>query len=129
MIERIDNVGVAVTNFERAVEFYRRLGFEVQDHDASTPSAMLRAGEARFWIYQTASASGRAPRAPDLLSNPPGFDHVSLWVADVDAAAKAAQERGAVFESEPADQEWGYRATSALDPDGNRVFLLGPLRD
>lgn len=125
VIERIDNVGVAVTDLESAVSFYTALGFEIEARD-ETPAATLRAGEARLWVFQV--AGGRAPRrSAELTPNPTGFDHVSLWVGDVDAASRQARERGLELESEPADQDWGYRATSLLDPDGNRIFLLGDL--
>ena len=67
-------------------------------------------------------------RHSDPASNPAGLDHVSLWVEDVDVAYEAFRERGVNFESEPEDQPWGARATSLLDPDGTRVYLLGPLR-
>lgn len=124
MIQRIDNVGVAVGDLERALSFYTALGFEVEARD-ETPAATLRAGEARLWVFQAAGGRGPA-RSGDLVPNATGFDHVSLWVGDVDAAADRARRAGLVLESDPADQDWGYRATSLLDPDGNRVFLLGP---
>ena len=128
MVERIDNVGVAVTDLERAIAFYRALGFEVEAHD-ETPAATMTAGGARLWVFQTSAAARDPQRAPDLVANRPGFDHVSFWVGDVDGAAAAARAAGLDLESDPADQEWGYRAASLLDPDGNRVFLLGPLKE
>ena len=126
LIERVDNLGVAVSDLEAAVRFYSALGFEVEARD-ETPAATLRAGEARLWVFQTGGGRGAA-RAPELVGNPTGYDHVSFWVGDVDAAAERARTAGLALESEPADQEWGYRAASLLDPDGNRVFLLGELR-
>ena len=126
MIERVDNVGVAVTELEPSLRFYTALGFEIESRD-ETPAAMLKAADVRLWVFQTNAGRGPA-RAPELTGNPAGFDHVSLWVGDVDAAAERARAAGLALESEPADQEWGYRATSLLDPDGNRVFLLGDVR-
>lgn len=127
MIEKIDNVGVAVTDLERSLAFYERVGFAVEDREPQTPSAMLRAGDARLWVFQTpAGSTGR--RSLDLVGNPPGFDHVSLAVADVDAACERITASGLELESPPADRpDWGYRAASLRDPDGNRVFLLGAL--
>lgn len=127
MIQRIDNVGVAVTDLERAVAFYRGLGLEVEARD-ETPAATMSAGEAKLWVFQTSAHERDPERAPDLVGNRPGFDHLSFWVGDVDAAADAARAEGLELESEPANQEWGYRAASLLDPDGNRVFLLGDLK-
>lgn len=127
MIARIDNVGVAVSDLARSLDFYRRVGFDVEDQDSGMPAAMLRAGEARLWLFQTAAGS-RERRRLELAGNPTGYDHVSFWVGDVDGACAGLSANGIEVESGPADQDWGYRAASLLDPDGNRLFLLGDLR-
>ncbi|MBO0685084.1 MAG: VOC family protein [Candidatus Dormibacteraeota bacterium] len=127
MIERIDNVGVAVTDLERALAFYERVGFAIEDRETETPSALLRAGDARLWVFQS-PAGPAARRSLELVGNPAGFDHVSLAVADVDSACERIAGAGLELESPPADRpDWGYRAASLLDPDGNRLFLLGAL--
>ena len=122
----MDNIGVAAGELESSIRFYSALGFEIESRD-ETPAAMLRAGEARLWVFQTGGGRGTG-RAADLTGNATGFDHVSFWVGDVDGAADRARAAGLALESEPGDQEWGYRAASLLDPDGNRIFLLGELR-
>ncbi|MBX6377990.1 MAG: VOC family protein [Clostridia bacterium] len=123
-----DNIGVAVSDLDRAVDFYTRLGFAVVHRDPTTPAATLAAGTAVLYVFQTRSQQPALRRELDLTGNAPGIDHISLRVGDVDAAYRVLQQKGLVFESEPADQTWGARATSLLDPDGNRVYLLGPLR-
>lgn len=127
MIDRIDNLGVGVSDLGRALDFYGRLGFEVLEQEAETPSATLQAGSVRLWVFKGRGTP--AGRAPDPAANPPGLDHVSLWVEDVDVAYESLRERDVEFESEPADQPWGARATSLVDPDGTRIYLLGPLRN
>jgi methylmalonyl-CoA/ethylmalonyl-CoA epimerase len=128
VIQRIDNVGVAVSDLERALTFYQNVGFQIEDREEETPSATLRAGEARLWVFQTPNNS-MSRRTLDLVGNPTGYDHVSLSVGDVDAACERIVSSGVVLESEPADHaDWGYRAASLLDPDGNRLFLLGELK-
>lgn len=127
MIHRLDNAGVAVTDLDLALAFYERLGFEVSNRESDTPSATLIAGQVKLWIFQTAGGPA-APRSPDLVGTPAGFDHLSFWVGDVDRAVVDMKAHGLELEMEPADQDWGFRAASALDPDGNRIFLLGPLK-
>jgi catechol 2,3-dioxygenase-like lactoylglutathione lyase family enzyme len=127
MVRRIDNVGVAVSDLDAALAFYGRLGFEPEYREDRTPSAMLRAGDARLWVFATDARSGDR-RSPDLAGNPTGLDHVSLWVGDVDAACARITGAGGELESGPADQDWGLRAATLLDPDGTRVFLLGDLK-
>lgn len=126
MIERIDNVGVAVTDLDASARFYSALGFEEVGRD-ETPAVTMRAGTATLWVFQATGGRGPA-RSGDMTPNASGFDHVSFWVGDVDGAAERARSAGLELEAEPADQAWGFRATSLLDPDGNRVFLLGPLQ-
>ena len=127
MIERIDNVGVGVSDLQRALDFYGRLGFEVLEQEEETPSATVQAGSVRLWVFRGRGGAATR-RQPDPAANAPGIDHVSLWVEDVDVAYESLRDRGLEFESEPADQPWGARATSLLDPDGTRIYLLGPLR-
>lgn len=126
MITRVDNVGVAVSNLGRAVEWYEKLGFAVLDREDDTPSATLQAGEVKLWVF---GSPGKAPpdRSIGLVGNAPGLDHLSVWVGDVDRYCVEVKGRGVELETEPADQDWGYRAASAVDPDGTRIFFLGPL--
>jgi methylmalonyl-CoA/ethylmalonyl-CoA epimerase len=128
VIERIDNLGVGVSDLDRALDFYRRLGFEVVEQDEQTPSATLQSGGVRLWIFRGRGGAA-LKRESDPTANPPGIDHVSLWVEDVDLAYESLRGAGLDFESEPADQPWGARATSLVDPDGTRIYLLGPLRN
>ena len=105
MIERFDNVGIAVRDFERAVDFYQRLGFTISARYDETPSAIFTAGEARLYIFGTASQDPPHRRDLSLFGNPPGVDHLSFWVGDVDAAYNSISERGVHFEAPPADME------------------------
>jgi catechol 2,3-dioxygenase-like lactoylglutathione lyase family enzyme len=126
MISRVDNVGVAVSQLDRSVSWYEKLGFAVLERDDSTPSATLQAGEVKLWLFQTPGGAGPA-RVPDLVGNATGLDHLSLWVGEVDRYCIEIRGRSVELETEPDDQTWGFRAASALDPDGTRIFFLGPL--
>ena len=126
VVERIDNVGIAVRDLAAAEAFYARLGFHVESRDDS-PGALMAAGEARLYLFETNRPEGGVRRSPDLAGNPPGIDHISFWVGDVDEAYRRLKAQGVPFATEPADQDWGARACSLHDPDGNVIFLLGPL--
>ena len=132
MVERIDNVGIAVRDLAAAEAFYTRLGFRVESRD-DFPGVLMTAGEARLYLFQanrsqTNQPDGGVRRSPELVGNPPGIDHISLWVGDVDEAYRRLKAEGVTFAMEPADQDWGTRACSLYDPDGNVIFLLGPLQ-
>jgi methylmalonyl-CoA/ethylmalonyl-CoA epimerase len=121
-----DNVGVAVSELGRALEFWTALGFELVSQDEDEPAALLRAGSAFLWVFETRSPMPAQARSAELLANPPGIDHLSFAVEDVDAAHRALEERGLQAEWGPEDR-WGYRVAALRDPDGTQVFLLTPL--
>jgi lactoylglutathione lyase len=56
----------------------------------------------------------------DLVNN-----RITLWVyaQDCDAAVARLRDGGVPVVEEPADQPWGERMATVLDPDGNRVIV------
>jgi len=121
LIEALDNVGVAVRDLERAVAFYRILGF--QPEYATEDSALLRAGGVALYVFRT-DGPVQPLRSFDLTGNAPGYDHLSFRVPDVDAACRRLQELGVTVERQPQDYPWGARAACLRDPDGNCIWLL-----
>jgi uncharacterized glyoxalase superfamily protein PhnB len=54
----------------------------------------------------------------------PNLTHATtIMVGDVDAHYARAQAEGATILSAPADQPWGLRTYSALDPEGHQWEL------
>ena len=47
--------------------------------------------------------------------------------ADVDAHYERAKAAGAVLVGEPTNQEYGHRTYRAIDPEGNRWYIGGPI--
>jgi methylmalonyl-CoA/ethylmalonyl-CoA epimerase len=127
MIERFDNIGVAVTDLKRSADWYGKLGFQQQD-DGEAGGAFT-AGDAVLYIFQTDSTQPAGRRERDLVHNPPGIDHISFRVADVDANHRELLARGIAIEEGPTNQVWGSRTITMLDPDGNRIYFLGPLEE
>jgi methylmalonyl-CoA/ethylmalonyl-CoA epimerase len=121
MVSGVDNIGIASRDPEHLAAFYVRLGFQITYRNDR--GITLQTGNAKLFIFQAASSA--APRrVPDIFSNPPGFDHISLLVDDVDATYAALTAQGIEFIDAPADQSWGARTVPLEDPDGNLVFLL-----
>jgi|SRR5579863_2496276 len=122
MIAGIDNIGVAASDLQRSVAFYKKLGFAKAFENER--GCLLAAGSARLFIFAAKQESAALQlRAFDLI-NPPGIDHISFLVDDVDRTYEDIRRRGLEFESAPADQPWGARATTLRDPDGNCVYLI-----
>jgi catechol 2,3-dioxygenase-like lactoylglutathione lyase family enzyme len=119
---RVDNVGICVRDLRRSVAFYRGLGFEaLSENDRGVTVAR---GEAKLFLYET-RVGGQAPaRELGLFENPPGIDHVSFLVEDVDALHDELVARGIKTAGAPSDQDWGARAFGLHDPDGNNLYFL-----
>jgi len=126
MLKGIDNVGVAVTDLARSVAFYEKLGFtKGYDYEADVKGCSMNAGSAVLFLFQTKQANPQAvKRDPSLAQNPPGIDHLSFLVEDVNQIYAELKAKGVAFLSEPADQDWGARLVGLKDPDGNNLYFL-----
>ena len=126
MLKGIDNVGVAVTDLTRSVAFYEKLGFtKGYDYEADVKGCTMNAGSAVLFLFQTKQANPQAvKRDPSLAQNPPGIDHLSFLVEDVNQIYAELKAKGVLFLGEPADQDWGARLVGLKDPDGNNLYFL-----
>lgn len=126
MVKGIDNVGIAVTNLARSLAFYEKLGFtKSYDYESDVQGCSISAGSAVLFLFQTKQANPQAvKRDPSLAQNPPGLDHISFVVEDVDAIYNDLKAKGIGFNGEPADQDWGARLVGLKDPDGNNLYFL-----
>jgi catechol 2,3-dioxygenase-like lactoylglutathione lyase family enzyme len=121
-IQGIDNVGICVRDRRRAVGFYERLGFEVVgENDRGVTLAL---GETRLFLIESRSDAQPTVRELGLSANPPGSDHISFLVADVDALQRDLSSRGTETGGEPNVQDWGARAFGLRDPDANNLCFL-----
>ena len=123
MIKGIDNIGICVADLRRSVAFYQELGFSSAGENDR--GVTMVAGTARLFIFQTRKVNPPAVgRDFTLFQNPPGIDHISFEVQDVDRVYAEAKAKGVTFNNEPADQSWGARMVSLRDPDDNNLYLL-----
>ena len=123
MIQGIDNIGVCAVDLQRSAAFYERLGFrEVYRNDRGIAMA---AGSAQLFLF--ACRRKDAPpvgRELGLFGNPPGIDHISFAVDDVDGFYARLKAARVGFDGPPEDQSWGARMVGLKDPDGNNLYLL-----
>ena len=75
------------------------------------------------WIGNWLTAKA-VKRDPSLAQNPPGIDHISFSVEDVNQMYTELKAEGVPFLGEPADQDWGARLVGFKDPDGKNLYLL-----
>ncbi len=104
----------------KAIEFYKRALGAQEVMRAPAPDgksvwhAELKVGNSVF--YANDEMPGMGPPAPSPSQPcPVGF---WLWVPDCDAAFKRAVDAGATAKMQPADQFWGDRTGSVVDPFG-----------
>ena len=113
LVSRVSVVYLYVTDMERSLRFYRDLLGIPLEGDEDWAEAAL--GGTRFALHATHEGIGELSA---------GTIHVSLEVADADAAAERLRAEGVVTRETMRD-EWGT-AVEVVDPDGYRVYLFQP---
>jgi len=127
MVRGIDNIGICASDLARSVAFYETLGFsEAYRNDRGV---MMAAGTVQLFLF-AAQRSDAMPvgRELGLFGNPPGIDHISLAVSDVDALYTKLCAAGVAIDGRPEDQSWGARMVGLRDPDGNNLYLIQRLQ-
>jgi len=126
MVQGFDNIGVCVTNLQSSVAFYELLG--LREAYRNERGVLMAAGDARLFLFATRRADPTpVGRQLGLFENPPGIDHISFAVADVDGVYAKLSAAGVKFDGSPQDQSWGARMVGLKDPDGNNLYLLQKL--
>jgi len=119
VFERIDHVGVAVEDLDRALELYRdRYGLAEQHRETveqfGVEAALLGVGDGNVELLEPTSADSGVGRF--LEKNGPGMHHVAYQTTDIDATLERVREVGIrLIDSEP---RIGIR--------GSRVAFLHP---
>jgi lactoylglutathione lyase len=108
---------ITSSDIERALGFYRDLlGFKVTYRFPEEGEPQYVGLELQ--TSQLGIAAGESK--PD--------QSVALWVyaRDCDEAVALLRTNGVTIADEPADQPWGERIATVLDPDGHRVIVGAP---
>lgn len=98
-------------DLDRAIEFYRRLGFEVRGRKDDPPYAALRCGDVRLGLLQA------APVDPGRRHVPAGAE----LVVDVDDIRRVRDEllaAGVDLAEDLTERPWGMVDVRLHDPDG-----------
>jgi catechol 2,3-dioxygenase-like lactoylglutathione lyase family enzyme len=127
----MDAIGVIVSDLDRAVDLYRRLGLEFPDPPDPEGHGHVEAtlpGGIRLMLDTEEAVKGFDPE----WSPPSGRPRIGLaFLCDspeeVDRIYGDLTGAGASSEREPWDAPWGQRYASVADPDGNSFDLFAPL--
>lgn len=129
MLKGFEHIGVAVSDMDRSIGFYRdllglRLILSKRDPDSGAELAFLDAGGGQLELV--APAPGLQP-ATDLPATRAGLRHITFTVDDVDETFAHLVGQGVVPLEAPRDaktRELLNRVAFVRDPDGIIVELV-----
>lgn len=91
------------------------------DNFHGAPNAVMRLGEAKFFLRGLRPGERPGPNEPDSVM---GLDHFSLAVDDAKETSALLKSRGAEFIREPAPSGMGGRTTAYIrGPENIRIEL------
>ena len=109
---RLNQVTVTGTNYERSVDFYRRLGLKQIVDSPDT-------GYARFETGGGVTFSVQIDPEEKIIAT----TAVYLECDDLDERVEQLARSGLAFEHGPRNQPWMWREARLRDPDGNIIFF------
>jgi lactoylglutathione lyase len=123
-IECVDHIGIRVSDERRALEFYERFGFKVVYRDGTDPVVILRneTGVELNFIVNAAAPFDGLNRLMDVPEKVPGYTHVALRVASIEAAAESVRSWGLTITEGPKRLGPGI-SLFIRDPDANVLEL------
>jgi hydroxymethylpyrimidine/phosphomethylpyrimidine kinase len=109
---RLNQVTVTGTNYERSVEFYRRVGLQQIVDSPDT-------GYARFEAAGGVTFSVQIDPEEKIIAT----TAIYLECDDLDERVEQLARSGIAFEHGPRNQPWMWREARLRDPDGNIIFF------
>lgn len=127
---QLDHVVLRSARPDRLIEFYRRLGGEVERELTDIGLVQLRMGSSILDIVDADSELGRGGGAPPKPDSGHNVDHIAWRIEpfEEDALRTFAESLDvpATFHSKLYGADGYGPAVYLRDPDGNRVELKGP---
>jgi lactoylglutathione lyase len=119
------HVGIRVHDLERSLAFYRVLGFElVAGPIGHEPVAILKnAAGIEINLVLNAPAEAEPNILMDVPVKHPGYTHMALLVADLDAARATVEAAGIPLSGGPIQFTPTARGFFIRDPDRNVIEI------
>jgi uncharacterized glyoxalase superfamily protein PhnB len=128
---RPDAIGVIVSDMERSINFYSRLGIEFPENPDPEGHGHVEGsmpGGLRFMLDTEESIRSFDPEwSPPVSGHRIALAFLCDSPGDVDAVYRDLIDAGAAGHKEPWDAFWRQRYAQVKDPDGNVVDLFAPL--
>jgi lactoylglutathione lyase len=127
-IERVDHIGVRVRDLDRALAFYRVLGFDLVHRAEDDDVAIIR-NEHNVELNLVFNANAGDPAANILMDVPekfPVYTHIALRVASVPATLATLKANNVTIAQGPVSfGDDGQVSVFVRDPDRNVIELRG----
>jgi lactoylglutathione lyase len=131
-IERVDHIGIRVRDLDRALNFYRALGFDLLRRAKGDDVAIVR-NETGVELNLIFNANAGEPGANVLMDVPgkyPGYTHMALRVRSIPATIAALQANDIAITQGPVSfGESGQVSVFVRDADHNVIELRGRDQD
>jgi lactoylglutathione lyase len=127
-IERVDHIGVRVRDIDRALDFYRVLGFSLLHRAANDDVAIIRnENGVELNLIFNANAGDRAANVlMDVPEKYPGYTHMALRVASIPATIAVLKANDIAISQGPVSfDDSGQVSVFIRDPDRNVIEQRG----
>jgi lactoylglutathione lyase len=127
-VERVDHIGIRVRDLDRALAFYRVLGFGLVHRAVGDDVAIIR-NEHEVELNLVFNADAGDPSVNilmDVAGKLPGYTHIALRVGSIPATIAALGANGIAITQGPVRfGESGHVSVFVRDPDRNVIELRG----
>jgi uncharacterized glyoxalase superfamily protein PhnB len=127
MTPRLDAIGLVVSDLDRSLAFYRRLGVAIPDAAGPHAEAELGGGVRLMWDTEEVVRSLHPEWTPVPAGEGIGLAVRCDTPAEVDELHAQLVADGAGSGLDPFDAPWGQRYAQLQDPDGHSVDLYAAL--
>lgn len=127
MMEKIDHIGIAVSNLDEALKVYAdAFGLEVGGtevvEDQKVKIAFIQIGESRIELLESTDPEG--PIAKHIEKRGEGIQHIALGVSDIESTLQAMKDKGVRLIDEKPRIGAGEAKIAFLHPKATKGVLL-----
>ena len=127
-IEQVDHIGIRVRDLDRALQFYRVLGFDLLVRASGDDVAIVRNdhGVELNLIFNANAGDPGTNMLMDVPGKYPGYTHMALRVASIPATIATLKANGIAITQGPVSfDDSGQVSVFLRDPDRNVIELRG----